>query len=116
MSWEWSHTDEAYKAAYDNLHRLDYDTLCIISAEWDTLIFNEDEYSDGYYDKQLAMYRESKIYTSEMLADEIWLQCSESQEIDGQWYGRTCDNGGFNAWVCPYGCHTVPFELEDDNG
>jgi len=109
MSWGWSHTEEAYAAAYANLHRLDYDTLCVIIAEWDTVIFNEGDHLDGYYDKRLAMYRKSTVLTREMLADEVWLLCSESQEINGSWFGQTCDNGGFNARVCPHGCHTVPF-------
>jgi hypothetical protein len=25
-----------------------------------------------------------------------------------------CDNGGFEAWVCPYGCHTLPFDLMEE--
>jgi hypothetical protein len=34
------------------------------------------------------------------LVDMIWAFAEQQ---------RTCDNGGFNAWMCPYGCHTVPF-------
>jgi len=24
-----------------------------------------------------------------------------------------CDNGGWNCWLCPSGCHTVPFDFPD---
>ena len=111
MSWEWSHTNEAYEDAYQNLHDLDRETLCAILAEWDMEIFNE-----GSYDKYNARYeflRDDDTETNETLADTIWLQCAEDQEINGSWFGRTCDNGGFNAWVCPHGCHTVPFDRKD---
>ena len=113
MSWEWSHTDEAYEDAYQNLHNLDRETLCVIAMEWDTEIFHEGEYLDGWYDRALKIILGDKVLTSEILADGIWLQCAEDQEINGSWFGRTCDNGGFNAWVCPHGCHTVPFDRKD---
>ena len=112
MAWGWGHTPEAYSAAYNNLHSLDRDTLCIIMAEWDMEIFNEGEYDK--YDERLAFLTGDELETCETLADKIWLQCSEEQKINGTWYGRTCDNGGFNAWVCPHGCHTVSFDDEEE--
>ncbi len=39
-------------------------------------------------------------------ADAIWQYASEDL--------RTCDNGGYNAWMCPWGCHTVSFDGPDD--
>ena len=113
MSWEWSHTEEAYSDAFKNLCDLDRETLCVIMAEWDTEIFNGGEYLDGFYDKRLQQLMEDKFESCETLARQIWIQCAESQEINGQWFGRTCDNGGFNAWMCPHGCHTVPFSKEE---
>ena len=112
MSWEWSHSDEAYNAAYQNLHNLSRPELCEILTEWDMEIFHE-----GSYDKYSIRHAEllnDPYETCETLADQIWLQCSESQEINGSWFGRTCDNGGFNAWVCPHGCHTVSFDDEEN--
>jgi hypothetical protein len=40
----------------------------------------------------------------DLLVDAIWEDMEE-------W--RTCDNGGFNAWACPSGCHTVSFDSEE---
>jgi len=42
-----------------------------------------------------------------VLADFIWEQASEY---------ATCDNGGFNAWMCPSGCgcHCVSFSPPDE--
>ena len=113
MSWEWSHSNDAYENAYQNLHDLDRETLCTILAEWDMEIFNEGEYEK--YDERHAALMNDPYETCETLADQIWLQCSESQEMHGEWFGRTCDNGGFNAWVCPNGCHTVSFDRNEED-
>ena len=38
MAWEWSHADEAYSNAYENIHNLDRDTLVVILAEWNVAL------------------------------------------------------------------------------
>lgn len=110
MAWSWSHTNEAYADAEANLRRLPKEELEVIFAEWRAAqekggaidrchaAFNERKYNRALaYAKQLD---------DETLADFIWEKASEQ---------ATCDNGGWNAWTCPHGCHTVPFSPEDED-
>lgn len=97
MAWSWSHTQEAYDNARDNLVGLDRDRLNIIYAEWEALV-GDDDLDENKYEAAL-----DKAITIEVdiLIDIIWVKVV---------HFATCDNGGFNAWVCPYGCHTVSFD------
>ena len=104
MAWEWSHTPEAYENARLNLADLSTKNLRIIFAEWhawggessSTSDFNKALYKD-------ALKSATQI-AGDILVDSIWERAEEH---------RTCDNGGFNAWVCPFGCHTVSFDREE---
>jgi len=101
MTWSWSHTDEAYSNAYANVQALDSLTLQAVYAEWRATKFDESgraELDSGQYDEWLQAARS---IPDDMLANEIWQMASER---------ATCDNGGFNAWICPEGCHTVSFD------
>lgn len=99
MAWEWSHTQEAYQNAFDNLESLESSVLNEIMAEIETWKHVRPDFDIKYYDDRLAHIKDT--YTSELKLSSIW----EFME-----HYRTCDNGGFNAWCCPYGCHTVPFD------
>lgn len=113
MAWSWSHTGEAYANAYANLGRLDRELLEVIYAEWEASCPDvgdgaaEDEVIEPFdgdkYEKALVAAKE---YSHGMLVDAIWDRASAS---------ATCDNGGRNAWMCPYGCcpHMVPFDPPD---
>ena len=106
MAWEWSHTPEAYEAAYQNLLQLDFATLRTIWAEWQACDHPDDDaqtFDETKYDT--AIHNAGKIHT-EALANDIWTNASEQ---------ATCDNGGFNAWLCPFGCgcHTVSFDRKE---
>lgn len=96
MAWSWSHSREAYSDALENLSVLPRKTLLEIYAEWVC-------YHPGRsYDMRAV--REAKKM-AERLSNEdlvylIWDKASEE---------RMCSNGGHECWVCPYGCHTVPF-------
>lgn len=108
MAWSWSHTGEAYAAARDNLARLPKEELEIIFAEWRAaqgkggVIEDSNRFSEKKYFRALAF---AKTLPDDVLADFIWERAEES---------ATCDNGGFNAWVCPSGCHRVSFDPHDD--
>lgn len=110
MAWSWSHSQEAYAAAEHNLRQLDSETLQIIFAEWRAaqgkhgVITDHDAFNSRKYERALAY---AKGLPDDVLADFIWEKASEY---------ATCDNGGFNAWLCPSGCgpHCVPFDTEDD--
>lgn len=106
MAWSWSHSNDAYAAAYENLHALPLDVLQVIQAEWDTHCSQppDTEFSQWRYARALSAIVKQNLPT-DILADHIW----ERAELQA-----TCDNGGFNAWMCPYGCgpHCVPFDRE----
>ena len=109
MTWSWSHTDEAYADACENLGALSVETLREIWAEWlstDTQYDHPDSDHSGF---SLALYVKAlagiQDLSADVLADSIWEQASEQ---------ATCDNGGHNAWMCPHGCgpHCVPFSRD----
>lgn len=105
MAWSWSHTNEAYANAQANLEELPLETLRVIEAEWRSLRIHDtggDRFSLAKYQKAVKVIERENEY-AEYLAVEIWEKASEQ---------ATCDNGGFNAWMCPFGCHTVPFDRE----
>ena len=111
MAWSWSHTEQAYANARDNLEKLDKPTLEIIFAEWRAAQGKHgviDPVSPGFsqrkYDRAL---KHAKTLPDDVLADFIWEKASEF---------ATCDNGGFEAWMCPHGCgcHCVSFSQPEE--
>lgn len=110
MAWSWSHTEQAYASARANLGELPVQTLREIWAEWlstDTGYDHPDSDHSGFspalYDDSLARIKD---LPADVLADSIWEQASEQQ--------ATCDDGGYNAWMCPHGCgpHCVLFSRD----
>ena len=108
MSWGWSHTGEAYDNARQNLFDLDKSTLRVIYAEWRARHKDRGDgrgdFSPNTYAVALAV---SASLEHDVLVDSIWENMSEQ---------ATCDNGGFTAWACPYGCggHMVSFGREEE--
>ena len=90
--WEWSHTAEGLANARQNVHALEKDTLLEILAEWQET------------DKKLAKNEFLHDLPKDVLADTVWTKMEEL---------RTCTNGGHEAYCCPSGCHTVPFDLPE---
>jgi hypothetical protein len=106
MSWEWSHTEAAYSNARAQTEALPRATLLEVLREW------------AYQDREAAG-RIRRAFTPggrpagfklpaglrqlprEVLADLVWRRAEEH---------RTCTNGGHAAYLCPEGCHTVPFD------
>jgi predicted nucleic acid-binding protein len=111
MAWSWSHTHEAYRNAERNLYNLSPAEVAVIWAEWKAAVpteYGEPDFDEAKYEeahaKALALIRdgfEGGLY------DDVWRWAEEH---------ATCDNGGFNAWLCPWGCgpHCVPFDREHD--
>ena len=108
MVWEWSHTDDAYQNAQDNLYKLDvfdlYDIWSEIQTCYASNIDNEyptqdtTSFNESLFQQFISIsYKLSK----DSLIHSIWEFMNDF---------RTCDNGGFNAHCCPYGCHTVSFD------
>lgn len=112
MAWSWSHTQQAYANAEANLRNLPKETLEIIFAEWRAAqgkhgvidpvspVFNERKYERAL--------KHAKTLPHDTLVDFIWEKASEF---------ATCDNGGFEAWMCPHGCgtHCVSFNRTEEN-
>ena len=98
MTWGWSHTEEAYIMAYRNLADKDREWLVIAAAE---IMSTDDE---GFHDEIYKQNLETiNSWAGDAIVDYIWSWAQED---------RTCDNGGWNAYMCPEGCHTVPFSRE----
>lgn len=121
MAWSWSHTHEAYEYAEAELRKLPHETLAEIYAEWKATTYGRDSDEDiafeerdsfdiAHFDaeKYPAILNGALKLPSDVLAGEIW------QHADAQ---QTCDNGGYNAWMCPYGCmpHCVDFGPQDES-
>lgn len=117
MAWSWSHTIDAYEDAREQVQRLSKAELLTILREW------------AYYDREQAntlRFHGSQVWTDtrgktrvrgfrlpngvrrltqDTLADLVWDRMSAH---------ATCTNGGWDAYCCPDGCHTVPFAPVDD--
>lgn len=105
MAWSWSHTLEAYEYARSQIQDLGRENLEMIYAEWMAAEATDEEGSEPVFNSEkydTALSR-ARYLPDDMLADHIWDRASEA---------ATCDNGGFRAWACPWGCHTVPFSRE----
>lgn len=118
MAWSWSHTNEAYAAVEEQLNDKanaanNGDTEV---AEWLEIVWSEWIASDWREDRvktdlDLKKYERSVTRAKrqgtelgyEKLTADIWNWSSEL---------ATCTNGGWDAWVCPFGCHLIPFSVE----
>jgi hypothetical protein len=98
MAWQWSHTEQAYHNAKENLYTLDKQTLAECLVEWKLRIGVD----VPDYDSLVEMY---KGLLQCQLVEKVWDFMSSYE------HGRTCDNLGFDAWVDPDGYVTVPFDL-----
>ena len=101
MSWSWSHTTEGLLAAKGNLEKLPHTTLVCIWAEWQAAVTRE-AYAEPSLDPEAyrRALRQGDRLPDDVLASDIWDR-AEAQAI--------CDRGGFQLWMCPFGCgaHTV---------
>ena len=111
MAWEWSHTSEACTNAANNVERLPLQTLAIIAAEWQ-------EYDRANSTGQTSAEVFGKRYRKDISrmmrdADSERLAAYINERAQLQ---ATCTNGGWEAWVCPYGCecHLVSFDNEGE--
>lgn len=107
MAWSWSHNPEAYQDAHDQFNALPRETRNVIAAEWLAAIPHprwgigfHAELDERKYHHSLARVA---AWTDERLDEYCWPRIDEL---------ATCDNGGWNAHCCPFGCmsHFVPFE------
>ena len=118
MAWAWSHTNEAYAAVEDQLNNKadEANNGDIEAAEWIHVVWSEWVASDWREDRvttdlDLRTYerasarakRQGESLGYDKLAADIWNWSSDL---------ATCTNGGSESWVCPYGCHLIPFNVK----
>lgn len=124
MVWSWSHTAEGIDNVRDNIAALPVGKLMEVYAEWkaydaDIRIHAEmmaaegEEFDtenivcpDNYFDEEtyIAFLKGAEKMPVDVLIEYIFERaCNHA----------TCDNGGFNAYITPYGT-TVPFANQDE--
>jgi hypothetical protein len=118
MAWSWSHTNEAYAAVEQQLNDKadaanngDIEAIEWLQTVWSEFIasnWREDRVTTDLdlkkYERSLARAkRQGESLGYDKLASDIWNWSSEL---------ATCTNGGWDAWVCPFGCHLIPFSVE----
>ncbi len=108
MAWSWSHSQEAYANAQANLEDLPREVREVIYAEWravqtrkKTDYNDHDHFDERRYQRALAWVKTSDDADDTAINEFIWIK-AEAQ--------ATCTNGGWEAWLCPYGCHLVSFD------
>lgn len=134
MTWEWSHTNEAYENVRNNIRNLDIETLkeCVVEIwTYQQCVTNEtslcnllgedtpdyDFNRDNYYDEQIA----DRIRNSERLEELCESHTNSSEEstelseIVWEFASemRECDNCGFNSYISPYHTFQVSFSSEE---
>lgn len=103
MVWEWSHTQEAYDNVKENINSLSVESKHEIYAEWMAFkCVNAEDDGGGPWCN--ICYNYTAHHSPDKMPSDI-----EQVIYDYAEEAANCDNGGFDAWVCPYGCHTVPF-------
>lgn len=110
MAWEWSHTGEAYDNALTNLEAQPREFLEVCWAEiraagkkWTPGSGDGAPFYESVYKRAM---QQSRKLPSDILAEAIWEFACEF---------RTCSNGGHDAYMCPYGCHTVEFSAPEES-
>ena len=103
MTWEWSHTNEAYDNVRAQIYARPTEWLreCWAEIKARTVAddgCDEDGFNNLRYDNALV---EAATLPDDTLADDIERFASEQ---------RRCTNGGWRAHCCPWGCHDVPFD------
>lgn len=98
MAWSWSHSSEAYSYARCELDDFSRPLLLEILTEWRMHEKGRpDQMWADTWPKELAMVTfQNRETRTQALRDAVWEKAREQ---------ATCDNGGYNAWMCPYGCH-----------
>ena len=118
MAWEWSHTAEGLEHARANVHGLSKRELLVILGEWN-YHDRETAHAEGEARADLEEIPEGEIPPAPTLADFTVapaIRKLDKDTIAGIVWDRmeelrTCTNGGWEAYACPDGCHTVPFDL-----
>jgi hypothetical protein len=130
MSWEWSHTSEAYENARHNLTRLKVKTLVEIFSEWK--VWDIEQADKAKHDAWLKGGQEGPEPEDTVITSDTYAAFGKEGRAISRKMGRenledyvwermsdyaTCDNGGHDAHCCPYacGCHKVSFSRKKES-
>ena len=107
MAWSWSHTQAAYTQVQQNIEAKDRDWLEVVYAEWKAAEGDIHFHAELNEEKYNSALQEAKDLSNDILAEYIWERTSDY---------ATCENGGFEAHCCPFGCgcHWVSFSDEEE--
>lgn len=107
MAWSWSHTQAAYATVQQNICLKDRGWLEVVYAEWQAAEGDIHFCAELNEEKYNTAWQEAIELSADTLADYIWERTSDY---------ATCENGGFDAHCCPFGCacHFVSFSEEED--
>lgn len=118
MAWSWSHSPEAYESIEIQLNNKGVEAnngdteaiewLQTVWSEWIASNWRKDRVTTDLdlrkYERAIARAkRQGAELGYDKLAADIWNWSSDL---------ATCTNGGWEAWVCPFGCHLLPFSVE----
>lgn len=121
MAWEWSHTEAGYNYVRLSIRDLAIDNLKVVWAEIKTFQecfqkHNDELRAEGeegvLYPANNGSYFRDDIYEKHLNSEALLNKSSEdiAEEIwEFAAWQRECDEGGFNAYICPFQCHTLPF-------
>ena len=119
MVMQWSHTQEAYDYAKKQLDHLTITEIIRIVAEWRQLEIDSLKHPIGKYNYSITFnpneykLHEQCIREKILITKGLFLLAMLEGYIDYIWRmaskQRTACSTANEAWVCPYGCHTVSF-------
>lgn len=104
MTWEWSHTAEAYSNAYAQLCQQSDEWLAECAAEWAMHNLADGKRTKTgifHYAYSATLKRIREHDHRNIVIADIWEMASEDAR---------CTNGGHSLHMCPYECHSVPVE------
>lgn len=103
--WEFSHSPEAYDILRENIDKQNREWLETTWAEIQARSSRE-EHVGGFNEQQFGeSLAQAKKFADDVLSNAIFDFAMEQ---------RLCDNGGHNAYCCPFFCHKAPMSTEDE--
>lgn len=107
MSWNWSYTAEGVANIYSQIQAQPREWLEVCWAENQAAVQPLDDNGEPDYSSEADLdetaYTAALAHARELPSDVLADSIMESAEAIA-----TCDNGGWLAWCCPWGCHSVP--------
>lgn len=105
MTWKWNHNQKALDIFRNTVDAWETSRKIEICSEW-SAFYQQRGYDD--YEEDDPNYFNEVVYESSL---SFWGNQNEDTLTDAIVASAeahaVCDNGGFDLWACPYGCHRV---------